>query len=129
MAASNLAELFELEWLVEMKECVKGRMAVTQERLAPHGYLHAASVVAIADSAAAYACLFNLPESASSFTTIELKANMIGTARDGHVTATTKALHIGRSTHVYDAEVKHEETGKTIAHFRCTQMILYPKSS
>ncbi len=96
--------------------------------LAPNGYLHAASVIALADTAAGYATIAHLPEGASSFTTIELKSNFLGTAIDGTLRAEARAAHQGRTTQVWDATVTHTETGKAIALFRCTQMILWPKS-
>ncbi|MBT7512051.1 MAG: PaaI family thioesterase, partial [Rhodospirillaceae bacterium] len=69
----------------------------------------------------------HMPDGAESFTTIELKSNFLGTARDGEITCTAKAQHMGRTTQVWDAEVKHTETGRTIALFRCSQMILWPR--
>jgi 1,4-dihydroxy-2-naphthoyl-CoA hydrolase len=94
--------------------------------LAPNGYLHAASVIGLADTAAGYATIAHLPNGASSFTTIELKSNFLGTATDGVLRAEARAAHLGRTTHVWDATVTHE-SGRTIALFRCTQMILWPK--
>jgi uncharacterized protein (TIGR00369 family) len=105
------------------------RLPVTQQLLAPNGYLHAGSVVTLADTAAGCACLANLPEGASSFTTIELKSNHLGTARDGVIECVASVVHLGRTTQVWDAVVKVEGSGKTIALFRCTQMILYPKQA
>ena len=84
-------------------------------------------MVTLADTASGYGCIVNLPEGASNFTTIELKSNHLGTAREGTLTCTAKVEHKGRNTQVWDAVVKSKETGKTIALFRCTQMILYPK--
>ncbi|HET7793869.1 MAG TPA: PaaI family thioesterase, partial [Rhizobacter sp.] len=72
-------------------------------------------------------CLSNLPEGAVGFTTIELKSNHLGTARDGTVACTATAVHLGKTTQVWDSVVTHRETGKTIALFRCTQMVLYGK--
>ncbi|MFZ4878659.1 PaaI family thioesterase [Janthinobacterium sp. Mn2066] len=102
-------------------------LPVLPHLLAPNGYLHAGSVVTLADTASGYGCIANLPEGASNFTTIELKSNHLGTARDGTIICTAKVEHKGRNTQVWDAVVKSKETGKTIALFRCTQMILYPK--
>ncbi|KAB8039408.1 PaaI family thioesterase [Janthinobacterium aquaticum] len=102
-------------------------LPVLSHLLAPNGYLHAGSVVTLADTASGYGCIANLPEGASNFTTIELKSNHLGTARDGTITCTARVEHKGRNTQVWDAVVKSKETGKTIALFRCTQMILYPK--
>ena len=102
-------------------------LPVLSHLLAPNGYLHAGSVVTLADTASGYGCIVNLPAGATNFTTIELKSNHLGTAREGTLTCTAKVEHKGRNTQVWDAVVKSKETGKTIALFRCTQMILYPK--
>jgi 1,4-dihydroxy-2-naphthoyl-CoA hydrolase len=106
---------------------VEARLDIGPHHLAPNGYLHAGTVVTLADTAAGYACVANLPEGASNFTTVELKSNHLGTARDGAIAAKASAVHMGRTTQVWDVVVSNEATGKTIALFRCTQMILYPK--
>ena len=106
---------------------VVGQFQVTRQHLAPNGFLHAGSVVTLADTVCGYACFAHLPAGAENFTTIELKSNHLGTAREGVVLATAKAVHLGRTTQVWDATVVNQATGKTMALFRCTQMILYPK--
>lgn len=100
---------------------------ITPQMLAPNGYLHAASVIALADTASGYATIAHLPDGASNFTTIELKSNFLGTVTDGTLRAEARAAHQGRTTQVWDATVTHTDTGKAIALFRCTQMILWPK--
>ena len=111
---------------VEQNE-LKARMKVTKKICAPNGFLHAASVVALADTACGYATVNNLPKGAEGFTTVELKTNFIGTALQGDVSCIARLVHKGRTTQVWDAEVRSEETLKKIALFRCTQMILWPK--
>lgn len=111
---------------VDGKE-VRAELAVRQELMAPNGFLHAGSVVTLADTSAGYGCVANLPAGASGFTTIELKSNHLGTARDGTIECVATAVHQGKTTQVWDAVVTHRESGKTIALFRCTQMILYAK--
>lgn len=103
-------------------------MKVTPQLMAPNGYLHAGSVVTLADTCAGYGCISNLPEGAQSFTTIELKSNHLGTAREGTVSCVATAVHLGRTTQIWDATVIDAASGKTIALFRCTQMIIYPKA-
>lgn len=103
-------------------------LKVEQRHMAPNGYLHAGAVVTLADTSAGYGCLASLPEGAIGFTTIELKSNHVGTARSGTIESVATAVHLGKTTQVWDAVVTHKESGKTIAHFRCTQMILYPKA-
>jgi uncharacterized protein (TIGR00369 family) len=106
---------------------LRAELPVRKELFAPNGFLHAGSVVTLADTGCGYACVAHLPDGASGFTTVELKSNHLGTARDGVIEAEVKAAHLGRTTQVWDAIVSHRETGKTIALFRCTQMVLWPK--
>lgn len=106
---------------------VRAEIAIAAVHMAPNGYLHAGSIVTLADTCAGYGCVASLPEGASGFTTIELKSNHLGTARDGTLECVAKAVHRGRTTQVWDAVVTHRESGKTLALFRCTQMILYAK--
>jgi 1,4-dihydroxy-2-naphthoyl-CoA hydrolase len=113
---------------VEEVEAGRARMhlPLRDELLAPNGYLHAATVVALADSACGYACIASLPVGATGFTTIELKTNFLGTALEGTLHCESQLLHGGRTTQVWDATVT-DEAGKTLALFRCTQLLLYPR--
>ena len=108
---------------------VRSELPVREHTMAPNGFLHAASVVALADTSAGYGCAASLPAGANGFTTVELKSNHLGTAREGTIECTATAVHLGKTTQVWDAVVTHRETGKTIALFRCTQMVLYPKGA
>jgi uncharacterized protein (TIGR00369 family) len=116
-----------IEMLELAERTLSSRMAVKQLHIAPNGFLHAASVVALADTTCGYATVAHLPEGAESFTTIELKSNHLGTVREGAIACTATAQHLGRNTQVWDATVRDEASGRTIALFRCTQMVLWPK--
>ncbi|MFN0147454.1 MAG: PaaI family thioesterase [Dehalococcoidia bacterium] len=105
-----------------------GRLEVQPHHWAPNGYLHAATVVALADTLAGYGCNMSLPDGATGFTTIELKSNFLGTVREGAISARARLVHGGRTTQVWDTEVTDEASGKPIAAFRCTQMVLYPRA-
>jgi 1,4-dihydroxy-2-naphthoyl-CoA hydrolase len=100
---------------------------VREALMAPNGFLHAGSVVTLADTSAGAGCLASLPPGANGFTTIELKSNHLGTALEGTLDCVAKAAHLGKTTQVWDASVTHRESGRTLALFRCTQMVLYPK--
>jgi uncharacterized protein (TIGR00369 family) len=106
---------------------VLGELALKELHMAPNGYLHAGSIVTLADTCSGYGCLATLPEGASGFTTVELKSNHLGTAREGTIACRATPVHSGKTTQVWDAVVTHKDTGRTIALFRCTQLILYPK--
>jgi uncharacterized protein (TIGR00369 family) len=117
--------------VVQQVERHEVRIALPLRRAlqAPNGFLHAGALVTLADTAAGYGCVANLPEGAVGFTTVELKSNHLGTATEGHADCVARPAHTGRTTQVWDAEVTHRESGRTLVLFRCTQMVLYPRAS
>ena len=106
---------------------IDAELDIRPDLLAPNGYLHAATVIALADTACGYGCMSNLPEGATGFTTVELKSNFIGTALEGTIAAVARAAHLGNSTQIWDAVVTRKVDQKTVALFRCTQLVLYAK--
>ncbi len=102
---------------------VRARLALEQKHFAPNGYVHAAAVVALADTAAGYGCLLTLPEDGTGFTTIELKTNFLRSAREGTITCEARLVHGGRTTQLWDATVSDPD-GRPMALFRCTQLVL-----
>lgn len=111
--------------VVEVAEgLLRARFTVEPHHLAPNGFLHAASVIALADTSAGYACIAHLPDTMASFTTLELKANFISTVRDGVVACEARPVHLGRTTQVWEARVSAQATGRLIATFACTQLLL-----
>ena len=122
-----LPGLIGIEFLTMEPGRLTSRLLLRPELLAPNGYLHAATVVGLADTACGFSCRLLLPEGATGFTTIELKSNHVGTVRDGAIACRARIAHGGRTTQVWDATVTAEETGRTLALFRCTQAILWPR--
>ena len=106
---------------------VEAELEIRPELLAPNGYLHAATVIALADTACGYGCIAHLPPGAENFTTIELKANFLGTAREGRLACVAVPSHLGNTTQVWDAVVTDPGKGRNIALFRCTQLVLWPR--
>ena len=127
-AADHLPGLIGMEFLSAVPGAVTTRLDVRPAIMAANGYLHAATVVAVADTSCGLGCWLSLPEGATGFTTIELKTNFLGTVRDGGISCEARLVHGGRTTQVWDATVTAEETARTIAVFRCTQAVLWPRS-
>jgi uncharacterized protein (TIGR00369 family) len=117
-----------IEMLELQENSLRSRMPVKKLHFAPNNFLHAASIVALADTTCGYATMAHLPKGAQSFTTIELKSNHLGTVSEGSIACLATAQHLGRNTQVWDAVVTDEANGKKIALFRCTQMVLWPKA-
>ena len=117
---------------IEVLSCepglVTGRLPVTEPLVAGTGFLWAPVVIALADWLCACGIGPHLPAGAS-FTTLEIKANFVGTVRaGGAIAGKAWPVHQGRSTHVWDVEVSDESNGRVIALFRCTQMVLQPRA-
>jgi 1,4-dihydroxy-2-naphthoyl-CoA hydrolase len=126
-ARERLPDVLGLSFEYPERGLALGRFVVADRHMAPNGYMHAASVVALADSCCGLGCMRARPEGAVGFTTIELKTNFLGTARpDDQVSCEARLVHGGRTTQVWDAQVRNDTADKVIALFRCTQMILYP---
>lgn len=124
----EVPSLFGLEVLQLERDCVRGRIPVTERLIAGTGVLWAPVIVALADALCAAGAGANVPEGAS-FTTVELKTNFLGTARPGEaIVGEAAPAHVGRTTQVWDVTVTNEATGRTIALQRCTQMVLYPNA-
>jgi uncharacterized protein (TIGR00369 family) len=121
---TRLPELLGVDIIEVAPGRMRARLPVRPELLAPNGYLHAGTVVAFSDTCAGYGCIASLPEGATSFTTIDLSSNFLGTARSGVILAEATLRHGGRTTQVWDVTVTHEENNKVIALFRCTQLVL-----
>ena len=117
-----------IEMLELLENSLRSRMPVKKLHFAPNDFLHAASIVALADTTCGYATMAHLPKGAQSFTTIELKSNHLGTVSEGSIACLATAQHLGRNTQVWDAVVTDEANSKKIALFRCTQMVLWPRT-
>jgi 1,4-dihydroxy-2-naphthoyl-CoA hydrolase len=123
----TLPGLIGIEILGAEEGRIASRLELREELMAPNGYLHAATIVALADTSCGYGTFVSLPKGAEGFTTVELKSNFLGTRRAGVIGCEARMVHGGRTTQVWDATVTDAEGGKPLALFRCTQMIHYPR--
>ncbi len=127
-SSGHLPGLIGVQVLEVREGAIVSKLKVRPDLLAPNGFLHAATIIALADTSAGYGTIAHLAEGASGFTTIELKANFLGTLLEGELHCVATAAHIGRTTQVWDAVVSDGASGKTLALFRCSQMVLWPSA-
>jgi 1,4-dihydroxy-2-naphthoyl-CoA hydrolase len=120
----RLPGLFGVELLKIEHGAVETRLQLKAEHLAPNDFLHAGTVITLADTSAGMGCLASLPEGTMGFTTVELKTNFLATAREGALRCSAQLVHGGGRTQVWDATVSREEDARAIALFRCTQFLL-----
>ena len=126
-SANRLPGWFGLEVVRLDERELAMQLRIQPQMLAPNGFLHAATVIALADTACGFATIAHLPDEAESFTTIELKCNFLGTATEGMLEAVARGAHLGRTTQVWDATVREVAGDRTLALFRCSQMVLWPR--
>ena len=117
-----------MEFLKVEDDEVIARIVLQQHHFGWNGYLHAGTIFSLADSCAGYGCVRSLPEGAAGFTTIETKTNFLSTVRQGSIQAIAIPLHRGKSTQVWDTSVSSTENGQLLSCYRCTQMVLWPKT-
>ena len=106
-------------------EHVVASLAIRRELLAPNGYLHAATLIALADSACGFGTLASVERAGARFTTVELSANLLATAREGRA-----RLPCPRSpwrSHLTGAELRDQLPRPSACAIRCTQLVLTPR--
>jgi len=121
----RLPGVLGFEWMEARPGFVRGCFEIDERHFSPHGFLHGATIVALADTACGFGCLSSLPPGAQGFATSELKVNFLGAARTGTVSCDARLVHGGRTTQVWDAEIGSDALSRCIAVFRCTQFLLY----
>jgi uncharacterized protein (TIGR00369 family) len=124
LARDGLPGTLGIGWETVRNGYAHAFLRLERKHFAPNGYVHAGTLVTLADSACGYGCLASRPEGAVNFTTIELKTDFLGAAREGRLDCEARLVHGGRTTQVWDAEVRRAD-GKAVALFRCTQLLLY----
>jgi uncharacterized protein (TIGR00369 family) len=127
IGAGLLPGMFGIEIVEIAPGRVQARLPIRAELLAPNGFLHAASVIALADTACGYGCVASLPKGANGFTTIELKSNFVRTLREGVLACDASMVHGGGTTQLWTATVTDEDRGTLLATFHCTQLVLRPR--
>ena len=123
--ATHLPGLLGIGFETLQPQFVRALLPLREALMAPNGYLHAGTVVGLADSACGYGCMLSLPEGATGVTTIELKTSFLRSAQEGTISCEAHMVHGGRTTQIWDATVSDAE-GRTMALFRCTQLLLRP---
>ena len=123
MGSYGFPGLLGIEFYEADEGRVLARLALEEKHMSPNGYVHAGTIVGLADSVSGYGCILNLPDGATGFTTIELKTNFLRSAQAGTSSCEAQLVHGGRTTQLWDATVTDAE-GRKMAIFRCTQLIL-----
>jgi len=122
-ASMPFAEVLGLELIATSPDEVRARISWEERLCTAGGILHGGALMSLADAAGAYGAFLNLPEGAARTATIESKTNFFRAVREGHVVATSRPLHRGRTTIVVETDL-HDAAGKHVARVTQTQAVL-----
>jgi uncharacterized protein (TIGR00369 family) len=104
------------------RECVEGGLDWAADLCTAGGVLHGGVLMTLADSVGAICAYLNLPPGATT-ATIESKTNFFRGVKSGRVLATSRPLHVGRSSIVVQTELDDDQ-GRRVAMVIQTQAVL-----
>ncbi len=122
-STQTLIDTLEIKVLEASPEKVIATMPVQPKVHQPFGLLHGGASVALAETVASIGAFLSVAESGMVAVGLEINANHLRGVRDGIVTATATPIHKGRTTQVWNIEIKNDE-GKMVCISRCTLAII-----
>jgi uncharacterized protein (TIGR00369 family) len=105
------------------KDWLRGTMPVDRRTLQPYGLLHGGASVALAETLGSIAGNLCVDPEAQTVVGLEINANHLRAARSGTVTGTARALHVGRSTQVWEIRIE-DDAGKPVCVSRLTLAVV-----
>jgi uncharacterized protein (TIGR00369 family) len=122
-ATRGLASALGIEIVELTPERVVATMPVDERTQQPYGLLHGGASVALAETVASLASIMNVDQQRFRAVGLEINANHIRAKSEGIVKGTATAIHIGRSTHVWNIEIVDEQE-RLVCISRCTVAII-----
>lgn len=121
--ALNMTGLLGIRALAIHPESLVVEMPVTDKVKQPYGLLHGGASVVLAESAGSIASYMAIDPEKWQAVGLEINANHIRPVTKGHVLGTCRALHIGKTTHVWDIQI-HNERKQLVCVARLTTAII-----
>lgn len=104
---------------------LEGRVPVDHRTKQPFGLLHGGVSVVLAETLGSIAAFHACPQGHLAVG-LDINANHLRSARSGWVTGTARAVHIGKTTQVWQIDMV-DDSGKPICASRITMAILAPR--
>jgi 1,4-dihydroxy-2-naphthoyl-CoA hydrolase len=102
---------------------VRGRIAWAESLCTSGGVLNGGVIMSLADNTGGLCAFLNLPEGSGGTATVESKTNFLRAVRDGHATAVSRPLHVGRRFVVVETDVR-DDSERLVARVTQTQAVL-----
>lgn len=121
---NTMMEVLGIECVEIGEDFIRSRMPVQSATKQPMGLLHGGASAALIESIGSMGSALILDLTKEAPVGLEVNANHVSSATDGHVIATGRVVHAGRRTHLWQVDIHHEETGKLICTGRLTIMVV-----
>ncbi len=93
----------------------------------PMGLLHGGASAALAESIGSAASFMLIDREKEAVVGIELSCNHLRSVREGRVKGKARILHQGRTTHLWEIEIRDEQE-RLISHCKLTNMVISKKA-
>ena len=124
MCPGTLMETFGIEYTEAGEKSLSCRMMVGDNMMRPGGIVHGGATMALIETVGSSASLLFMDPEKEVVLGIDVSANHVSTGRKGDVlTATAKAIHIGRSTQLWQVKVVNQD-GRLISHGKVTNIVM-----
>ena len=123
---NTLMESLKIEFVDIGDDYLVAKMPVNQKVYQPDKVLHGGASVALAESVGSAASYLFINPISHTIRGIEISANHIRPVKDGYVYARANPLHIGKTTHIWEIQIR-DENQKLVSHCKLTTMVLQKK--
>ena len=120
----NMLEHVGIEFIELTPEYIKAKMPVDHRTKQPFGLLHGGASAALIESIGSMGSSLLIDLEKKQPVGLEINCNHIGGIKSGYVLATGKIIHAGKSTHLWQVDVREEGTDRLICTGRLTVMII-----
>lgn len=123
MQQDTIAEALGIVFTEMGDDFVRGTMPVDQRTHQPMGILHGGASVVLAESLGSMAANFCVDTATHYCVGLDINANHVRAVRSGVVTGTARAVHLGKTTQVWEIRIE-DEAGRLVCVSRLTMAVL-----
>lgn len=109
LSKNTMVEHLGIEFLKITDSTITAKMPVDHRTHQPFGLLHGGASVALAETLGSVAAQISLTENGSQAVGLEINANHIKSVREGWVFGTTRPIHVGKKTQVWEITITNEK--------------------
>ena len=122
-AENTMGQFLDMEFLELGDDFLKMKMPVTSKTKQPMGLLHGGATAALAETIGSVSAVMCVDAEKESSVGLELNINHLRAVKEGSVFATCRPFHLGRTTHVWNIEIKDEKE-RMVSAARLTTMVI-----